>query len=114
MVFLLVSEVSARGRAGWGLMVAVKGGEGGPVVNQGALPGAGTRKSGEGRVGTGPNDSSTALYKYSRAGSARLPLLLAAKNPRHNRVSPSLMELFDALFIVLDKGAFSTELIVVS
>lgn len=25
MVFLWVSEVSARGRVGWGLMVAVKG-----------------------------------------------------------------------------------------
>lgn len=77
-----------------------EGGEEGPVVNQGALPGAGTRKSGEGRVGTGPNDSSTALYKYSRAGSARLPLLLAAKKPRHKRLSPSPMKLFDTLFIV--------------
>lgn len=30
MVFLWVSEVSARGRAGWGVLVAVKGGKRGP------------------------------------------------------------------------------------
>lgn len=48
-----------------------EGGVGGSVVNQGALLRAGTRKSGQGRAGTGPNDSSTtALYKYSQPAAA--------------------------------------------
>jgi len=56
----------------------VKGGGGN--INQAALPKVGTCKSGERRVGTPPNDSSTVLYKYCRAGSAGL-LLLEAKKP---------------------------------
>lgn len=76
MVCLLVSEGSERGGVGAG----VGGGGRGCIVNQTARPKVGTCKSGERRVGTRPNDSSTALYKYSRAGSARL-LLLVAKKP---------------------------------
>lgn len=54
-----------------------EGGVGGSLVNHAALPGAATRKSGKGRAGTGPNDSSTtALYKYSRVESTRLLMLL--------------------------------------
>ncbi len=52
----------------------------GCIVNQAALPKVGTCKSGERRAGTRPNDSSTALYKYSHAGSARL-LLPVSKKP---------------------------------
>lgn len=55
------------------------GGMGGCIVNHAALPKVGTCKSGKRRVGTRPNDSSTALYKYSGAGSTRLPLLVAKK-----------------------------------
>lgn len=56
------------------------------IVNQVALSSVGTCKSGERRVGTRPNDSSPVVYKYSRAGSTRL-LLLVAKKPGDNRVS---------------------------
>ncbi|KAK5852169.1 hypothetical protein PBY51_023661 [Eleginops maclovinus] len=67
----MVSEGSERGGVG------AAGGRRGCIVNQAALPKVGTCKSGEGRVGTRPNESSTALYKYSRAGSTRLQLLVA-------------------------------------
>lgn len=75
---LLVSEGSERGGVGAGGGGGVGGR--GCLVNQAALPKEGTCKSGERRVGTRPNDSSAALYKYSRAGSTRL-LLLVAKKP---------------------------------
>lgn len=81
--------------------MAKEGGGGrwrGCIVNQAALPEVGTCKSGERRVGTRPNDSSTALYKYSRAGSTRL-LLLVAKKPRDNGVSPSRRKVFNSLLI---------------
>lgn len=71
----------------------------GCTINQEALPNVGTCKSGERRVGTRPNYSSTALYKYSRAGSTRL-LLLVAKKHRENRVSPSWRKVFNNLLIV--------------
>lgn len=63
MVCLLVSEGSERGGVGWELMVVR--GEG---VHRKSSSSVGTCKSGERRVGTRPNDSPTALYKYSRAG----------------------------------------------
>lgn len=54
---------------GWELLVVVvEGGGRGRIVNQAALPKVGTCKSGEWRVGTRPNDSSTVLYKYSLRG----------------------------------------------
>lgn len=79
---VLVSEGSERGGVGAGGGSGGGGGwEGvGCIVNQAALPKVGTCKSGERRVGTRPNDSSTALYKYSGAGSTRL-LLPVAKKP---------------------------------
>ena len=103
---LLVSEGSERGGVGarwwrWRggvVCVCVCGGRG-CIVNQAALPEVGTCQSGERRVGTRPNDSSTALYKYSRAGSTRL-LLLVAKKPRDNGVSPSRRKVFNSLLIV--------------
>lgn len=83
---------------GWELVeVEEKGGR--SIVNQAALLKVGTCKSGERRVGTRPNDSSTALYKYSRTGSTRL-LLLVAKKPWDTGVSPSWRKVFNSLLIV--------------
>lgn len=92
----MVSEGSERGGVGWELVVVE--GEG-CVVNQAALPKVGTCKSGEWRVGTRPNESSAALYKYSRAGSTRL-LLLVAKKHWDTGVSPSWRRVFNSLLII--------------
>lgn len=92
-VCLSLKEV--RG-VGWELVV--EEGEG-CIVNQAALPKVGTCKSGERRAGTRPNDSSTALYKYRRAGSTRL-LLLVSKTPWDTGVSPSWRKVFNSLLIV--------------
>lgn len=59
-------------------MGAAGEGRGGCIVNQAALPKPVNLAN---EVGTRPNDSSTELYKYSRAGLTR-PLLLVAKKPR--------------------------------
>lgn len=71
----------------------------GCIVNQAALPKVGTCKSSGRRVGARPNDSSTALYKYSGVGSTRL-LLLVAKKPWDTGVSPSWRKVFNSLLIV--------------
>lgn len=75
---------------GWDLVV-----EGGGLHHKsGVPPRSGTCKSGERRMGTQPNDSSTVLYKYCCTGSARL-LLLVAKKPRDTGVSPSERKVFN-------------------
>lgn len=93
MVCLLFSEGSERGGVG-----ASGGGRWVCIINQAALPGVGTCKSGERRMGTQPNDSSTVLYKYCCTGSARL-LLPVAKKPRDTGVSPSGRKVFNNLLI---------------
>lgn len=80
--------LGAGGGGGW----VGGGGEGGARRKSRSPPQwRGTCKSGEGRVGTRPNDSSAELYKYSSAGSTR-PLLLVAKESRINRASGSAVE----------------------
>lgn len=53
--------------------------------SSGPFPEQGTCKSGERRAGALPNDSSTALYKYRRAGSTTTRLLV---EPRDAGASP--------------------------